>query len=324
MFGGAEFSQQDIFFFLIILVFMMIVLFVTRKLLKVSFPYFFMGLLGLVIGLSVGSLAATPLSKLPGNYGRWLPLFVDVFITVAFLDLFLNQSHSATVFFRRLIGKIMPEKEDDKGSPEIILDTSVIIDGRIEEITRSGFILGKIIVPQFILNELQNVADSDDTLKRSKGRKGIEVLDNLQHNQGIDIEIIDDLTNSREAVDSRLIKIARERKAKILTVDFNLNKIAKIQKVQVLNINELAEAIKPVLIPGENIVVKVIQQGKEPNQGVGYLTDGTMIVVEGGDKFIGREVECEVVRIFQTVAGKMIFVQPKKKFKIRKKYSKEW
>lgn len=312
MFNGTQFSGQDIFFFLIILVFMMIVLFVTRKLLKVSFPYFFMGLLGLIIGLAVGSLVATPLGKLPGNFGRFLPLIVDVFITVAFLDLFLNQSQAAAIFFRKLIGKIMPEKEDDD-RPEIILDTSVIIDGRIEEIVRSGFILGTIILPQFILNELQAVADSADTTKRTRGRKGIEVLDNIQNNPNIDIEITDELLNNREAVDSKLIKLAKLRHGKILTVDYNLNKIAKFQKVTVLNINELAEAIKPVLIPGENISVKIVQEGKEPNQGVGYLSDGTMIVVEGGDKYIGKELNCEVTRIYQTIAGKMIFVSPKKR-----------
>lgn len=312
MLNGTEISSQEMFFFLVILAFMMTVLFITRKLLKVSFPYFFMGLLGLIIGLAVGSLVATPLSKLPGNFGRWLPLIVDVFITVAFLDLFLNQSQAAAVFFRKIVGRIMPEKEN-YDVPEIILDTSVIIDGRIEEIVRSGFILGKIILPQFILNELQAVADSVDSAKRTRGRKGIEVLDNIQNDPNIDIEITDELLNNREAVDSKLIKLAKLRHGKILTVDYNLNKIAKFQKVTVLNINELAEAIKPVLIPGENITVKIVQEGKEPNQGVGYLSDGTMIVVEGGDKYIGRELNCEVTRIYQTVAGKMIFVSPKKR-----------
>lgn len=308
-------SQQDILLFIIILAFTIVILLVTRKLLKVSFPYFFMGLLGIVIGLAIGSLAATPLSRLPGNFGRWLPLIVDVFITVAILDLFLAQAQPTAHFFRRLFSKIGFDKEEKIGEkmPEIVLDTSVLIDGRIEEIARSGFILGKMLIPQFVLNELQLVADSEDPLKRAKGRKGLEVLDHIQHDQSILTEIIDEITHSRGAVDSKLIKVAKAHEAKILTVDYNLNKIAKIQSVDVLNINELSEAIKPVLIPGENIVVKVIQEGKEDGQGVGYLPDGTMIVVEGGDRFIGREVETEVVRIFQTVAGKMIFVQPKKK-----------
>jgi len=314
MFNWQQISLQDFLFLLIIIVFSVGILIVTRRLLKVSFPYFFMAMLGIILGLAIGSLAATPLAGLPSPYGKWLPIIVDIFITVAMLDLFLAQAKPASNFFHRILGRIGLEKSQENGEiKEIILDTSVLIDGRIEEIARSGFILGKMVILQFVLNELQSVADSEEPLKRAKGRKGLEVLDHLQHDQDVSTEIIDEMTNNREAVDSKLIKIAKNRKAKILTVDFNLNRIAKIQNVEVLNINELAEAIKPVLIPGENLVVKVIQAGKEPGQGVGYLADGTMIVVEGGDKFIGREVECEVVRIFQTVAGKMIFVQPKKR-----------
>lgn len=314
MFNIQGASVQDFLLLLIIIAFSAGILVISRRLLKVSFPYFFMGMLGLVLGLAVGSLAAGPLSGLPAPYGKWLPLVVDVFVTVAFLDLFIAQAPPAARFFARLMTRINPEKEGKSDLiSEIVLDTSVIIDGRIEEIARSGFILGKMLIPQFVLNELQAVADSDDPLKRAKGRKGLEVLDHIQHDQDILTEIIDEITSNREAVDSKLIKIAKLHNAKILTVDFNLNKIAKIQNVEVLNINELAEAIKPVLIPGENIIVKIIQEGKEPGQGVGYLADGTMIVVEGGDKFIGREVDCEVVRIFQTLAGKMIFVQPRKK-----------
>jgi len=315
MLNFNQISLQDFLFLVIIIVFSVGILIITRRLLKVSFPYFFMGMLGIILGLAIGSLAATPLAGLPSPYGKWLPIIVDIFITVAMLDLFLAQARPASNFFHRILSRIGLEKsqENEKGMIKIILDTSVLIDGRIEEIARSGFILGKMIIPQFILNELQSVADSEEPLKRAKGRKGLEVLDHLQHDQDVSTEIIDEITNSREAVDSKLIKVAKNHKAKILTVDFNLNRIAKIQNIEVLNINELAEAIKPVLIPGENLIVKIIQEGKEPGQGVGYLADGTMIVVEGGDKFIGREVDCEVVRIFQTVAGKMIFVQPKKR-----------
>ena len=307
-------SQQDILLFIIVLIITIIILFVTRKLLKVSFPYFFMGLLGLIIGLTIGSLVSMPLSRLPGNFGKWLPLIVDVFVTVAILDLFLAQAQATAKFFKKLVSKIgFDNEEATQDISEIILDTSVLIDGRIEEISRSGFIMGRLIIPQFVLNELQAVADSEDALKRAKGRKGLEVLDHIQHDKDVATKIVDELTMSREAVDSKLIKVAKAHKAKVLTVDYNLNKIAKIQSVDVLNINELAEAIKPVLIPGENVVVKVIQGGKEAGQGIGYLADGTMIVVENGEKYIGREIETEVVRIFQTVAGKMIFVSPIKK-----------
>lgn len=310
-------NSQDILLFTIILSFTIIVLFITRKLLKVSFPYFFMGLLGIILGLLIGSLIASPLAKLPGNFGRLLPIFVNVLITVAILDLFLAQAHSTAHFFKIIFSKIgfdvKENKNQEKIYTSIVLDTSVLIDSRIEEIARSGFILGKMLIPQFVLNELQAVADSEDPLKRAKGRKGLEALEHIQHDQEIITEIIDELTNNRGAVDSKLIKVAKNRGAKILTVDYNLNKIAKIQGVKVLNINELSEAIKPVLIPGENIVVKVIAEGKEAGQGIGYLPDGTMIVVENGSRYIGREVDSEVVRIFQTVAGKMIFVSPKKK-----------
>jgi uncharacterized protein YacL len=297
-----------------------VILIVTRKLLKVSFPYFFIGLLGLVIGLAVGSLAATPLSNLPGNYGRWLPLIVDAFITIAILDLFLAQAKPAADFFARIFSRFSDGNKENLPIHEIVVDTSALIDGRIEEISRTGFILGKLLIPQFVLNELQTVADSSEPLKRAKGRKGLETLDHIQHDHTIATEIIDELTHTKEPVDGKLIKIAKNRHAKVLTVDYNLNKVAKIQSIEVLNINELAESLKPMLIPGESLIVKVIQAGKESGQGIGYLPDGTMIVVEDGEKLIGQEIECEVVRIFQTVAGKMIFVQPKKKFNRSRKY----
>lgn len=317
MINYATLSSQDMFLFLVILIFAISMLFVTRKLLKVSSAYIFLGISGLIIGLAVGSLVISPLSKLPGNFGRYLPLIIDVFVTVAILDLFLAQARNAGYFFNKLVNKIGLEKTEksESSSVEIFLDTSILIDGRIEEIARSGFILAPMVVPQFILNELQAVSDSSDPLKRAKGRKGLEVLDHLQHHHEINLKIVDEMTHGRDAVDSRLIKIAKLHNGKILTVDYNLNRVAKIQDVKVLNINELSEAVKPVLIPGENTIVKVIQEGKEAGQGVGYLPDGTMIVVEGGAKYLGREVETEVVRIFQTVAGKMIFVQPKKNSK---------
>jgi uncharacterized protein YacL len=163
------------------------------------------------------------------------------------------------------------------------------------------------------LEELQKVADSDEPLKRAKGRRGLDSLDHIQTNPKLKFEIIEDYANSKEPVDLKLIKVAKKRNAKIITVDYNLNRVAKIHKVHVLNVNELAESLKPSLIPGEEIMVKVIQRGKETGQGVGYLPDGTMIVIEGGEKLVGKEINCEVTRIYHTVAGKMIFVQPKRK-----------
>jgi len=269
-----------------------------------------MGLVGVILGLLIGSLAASPLARLPGAYGTWVPMIVDVFVTVAVLDLFIAQARPASEFLRKVMNRFAFHEEISVCN--IVVDTSALIDGRLEQIARSGFILGKLLIPQFILNELQNIADSEDTLRRSKGRRGLDSLDEMQTNPKLKIEIIDDLDSSREMVDQKLIKTAKKRNAKIITADFNLNRIARIQKVDVLNVNELAESLKPSLIPGEDIRVKIIQKGKESGQGVGYLSDGTMIVVEGGERIVGQEVNCEVVRIFQTVAGKMIFVQPKK------------
>lgn len=309
-------SAQDFTFFLAILLIAVISLFLVRRLLKVSFPYFFIGLLGVIAGLILGSQAAKPFSQLPGNYGKWLPIIIDVFVTVGVLDLFLAQTKNANQFIERIFAKYQPDKMI-KNSKDIIVDTSILIDGRIFEIIRTGFINGKIIIPQFVLIELQNIADSEDSLRRTKGRRGLDVLDRMQHDQDFNLEIIDELTNSKEPVDQRLIRVAKLRNAKIFTADYNLNKIATIQKIEVLNINELIEAIKPVLNPGDDIVVKVTQEGKEPDQGVGYLSDGTMIVIEGGLKYLNKDIHCQVSRIYQTLAGKMIFAQPKKRTRIR-------
>ncbi|MEK7142997.1 MAG: PIN domain-containing protein [Patescibacteria group bacterium] len=310
MFNFTEIEPSNVTIFFIVLAIALIVLFLTRKLLKISFPYFFMGLVGLILGLLIGSLVANPLSKLPGPYGVWMPMIADVFITVAILDLFIAQAKPASEFFQKVTARILGQRPE-KTENAVVVDTSSLIDGRLEQIALTGFITAKILIPQFVLNELQKVADSEDPLRRAKGRRGLESLDRMQHNPQIPLEIIDDLDSSREEVDLKLIKTAKKRRAKIITVDYNLNRVAKIQKVEVLNVNELAESLKPNLIPGEDLLVKVIQKGKEAGQGVGYLPDGTMIVVEGGEKFVGKEINCEVVRIYHTVAGKMIFVQPK-------------
>lgn len=307
----ASFNGQDFILFSAILFIAVISLFVVRRLLKVSFPYFFIGLLGLITGLALGSLAAQPFTKLPGNFGRWLPIIVDVFVAIGVLDLFLGQAHTANTFFERIFSR--PHDKETKISEEIIVDTSVLIDGRIREILRTGFLMGRIIIPHFVLNELQRIADSEDSIRRAKGRKGLDVLDRMQHDSETKLEIIDDLISARDPVDQKLVRVAKSRHAKLFTADYNLNKIAKIQNIEVLNINELIEAIRPVLIPGDELMVKVIQEGKEPSQGVGYLPDGTMIIVEEGNKYMGREIHAEVVRIYQTIAGKMIFVEPRKR-----------
>lgn len=195
----------------------------------------------------------------------------------------------------------------------MILDTSAIIDGRIAEIAKTGFLDGTLLVPKFILGELQHIADSADPIRRSRGRRGFEVIEELG-NIGGDLKLeVSDLDFPRiKKADDKLLQIGKKLKAKVVTTDYNLNKVGKLSGVRILNVNELANSIKTVLIPGEKISVKVMQVGKEQGQGVGYLPDGTMIVVEGGSKMLGQVVETEVSRVFQTVAGRMIFVKPKK------------
>ena len=190
-----------------------------------------------------------------------------------------------------------------------LVDTSVIIDGRIADIARAGFAPGKLLIPRFVLAELQLIADSGDAMKRSRGRRGLEML-NTMRQSGVDMEIIEyDYDDIRE-VDAKLVRLGRHLNVSVLTTDYNLNRVASIEGVRVLNINELANAVRPVVVPGEYMMVKIVQPGKEKSQGVGYLADGTMIVVDNGDKLMGQEVECEITRVFQTVAGKMLFAAP--------------
>lgn len=195
----------------------------------------------------------------------------------------------------------------------LILDTSAIIDGRIAEIAKTGFLDGTLLVPKFILGELQHIADSADPLRRGRGRRGFEVIEDLGKIGGdLKLEISDlDFPRVKKA-DDKLLQIGKKLKAKVVTTDYNLNKVGKLSGVKILNVNELANSIKSVLLPGETISVKVMQMGKEREQGVGYLPDGTMIVVEGGSKLIGQTIQTEVSRVFQTVAGRMVFVKPTK------------
>ncbi len=192
-----------------------------------------------------------------------------------------------------------------------ILDTSVIIDGRILDIFKTGFIEGEIVIPMFVLEELRHIADSSDDLKRNRGRRGLDILNEIQENKMITVDIVDkDYKNIKE-VDSKLIKLAGELQGVLVTNDYNLNKVASFQKMTVLNINELANAIRPVVLPGENMHVLVVKEGKEDSQGIGYLNDGTMIVVEGGKKYVGESIDIVVTTVLQTAAGRMIFSKVK-------------
>src|SRR3989304_448617 len=293
---------------------------IISKLLRLSTNILFIGIFGTIVGLLIGSLASIPLSKLPGDFGVWIPIVVTALSVFGMLTLFLSKKTLILRTFEgigkifRLLASLNPiqsgtkEKETDYG---ILIDTSAIIDGRIFDIVNTGFIFEDIFVPRFILEELQSVADSEDSLKRSRGRKGLEVLNNLKKKSKVKI-LDEDIEIVRE-VDAKLVKLAKKKGYRLMTTDYNLNKVARIEGVEVLNINELANSLKPYVLPGEELLVKVVQMGKERDQGVGYLPDGTMVVVEGGDKLLGKEVVTEIKRIFQTEAGKMFFAVPKEK-----------
>ena len=208
--------------------------------------------------------------------------------------------------FNIIIPYVRLSRQDESESM-IVIDTSVIIDGRITDICKTKFIEGKLIVPRFVLKELQQIADSSDPIKRQRGRRGLEVLNTIQKDLGMHLTIHEEDFPDVPEVDAKLVKLAKLLGAMVLTVDFNLNRVATIQNVRVLNINELANALKPVVFPGETMELKLIKEGKEHNQAIGYLEDGTMVVVEEGRRLIGQTVKVAVTSVLQTQAGKMIF-----------------
>ena len=208
--------------------------------------------------------------------------------------------------------KKIAEAEAKKSEANMkVLDTSVIIDGRIADICQTGFLEGTIVIPQFVLEELQHIADSSDVLKRNRGRRGLDILNRIQKELSIKVEIYEGDFEDIQEVDSKLVKLAKMINATVVTNDFNLNKVCELQNVNVLNINDLANAVKPVVLPGEEMVVQVIKDGKEQNQGVAYLDDGTMIVIEEGRNYIGKTINVLVTSVLQTSAGRMIFAKPK-------------
>ena len=210
--------------------------------------------------------------------------------------------------FNIIIPYVRLSRQDESESM-IVIDTSVIIDGRITDICKTKFLEGKLIVPRFVLKELQHIADSSDPIKRQRGRRGLEVLNTIQKDLGVHLTIHEEDFPDVPEVDAKLVKLAKLLGAMVLTVDFNLNRVATIQNVRVLNINELANALKPVVFPGETMEIKLIKEGKEHNQAIGYLEDGTMVVVEEGRKFIGQTMKVAVTSVLQTQAGRMIFTK---------------
>ena len=275
-------------------------------------------ILGLVIGLIFAALLAFPLSLLPSPLGKVLP-FVGVIIFcyfgVAVFVMRQNDLFSTFNLFSQRGGstdraQAAPGASNWNEGRTILLDTSVIIDGRIGDIARTGFLAGTLLIPRFVLNELQYIADSSDGLRRQRGRRGMEVLSQLQKEPAIPVRISDiDVEGVRE-VDDKLVVLARQLRCPILTNDYNLNRVAELQGVMILNVNELANAVKSVLLPGETLSIRVIQDGKELGQGVGYMDDGTMVVIENGRDYMNRETLVTVTKVLQTAAGRMIFGRP--------------
>ncbi len=270
---------------------------------------------GLLLGLLMGLLLGLPLSALPAPAGMWLPLEVSIFLGLGMMGVTVAKRHDLSLaveamgFFRRRDRDA--EADAEHPLPHIVVDTSVLIDGRVGEIVDSGFLYGTLVVPQFVLVELQQIADSPDTLRRNRGRRGLDILGRMQKDSLTPVLVVADDVPDVKEVDAKLVAMARARSRTILTNDFNLNKVAELQGIRVLNINSLANSIKPAVLPGEQLRVRVIQEGKEAGQGVGFLDDGTMIVVEGGSRYIDRDLDLTVTRVLQTVAGRMIFAQPR-------------
>lgn len=292
-----------------------VAIYAAIKLTQLTFQKLILVVVGLIVGCSIGALLSVPLNKLPGIYGNVLPTVVTAIVVIAFVTVALIQYKAIEPLLPKLLRsttkKVAKSSDTATASNRILVDTSAIIDGRIADIVKTGFVPGKLLVPRFVLAELQNIADSDDAMRRSRGRRGLEVLNMLRQNELVEVDIVEEDPANVKEVDHKLVYLAKKHHTNILTTDYNLNRVATIESVHVLNINELANAIRAVVLPGEELAVKVVQAGKEKNQGVGYLPDGTMIVVENGDKLIGQEITTEVTRIFQTVAGKMIFAAQK-------------
>ncbi|UCE79282.1 MAG: PIN domain-containing protein [Nitrospiraceae bacterium] len=276
---------------------------------KVDFGTIAGGILGLSLGLLFASLILVPISFLISENTLAVSFALKGMFGYGGLIIGLRRGRGFTLqgLFRLVRGNTY---EDNLK----ILDTSVIIDGRIADVCETGFIEGTFVLPQFILQELQYIADSQDSIKRTRGRRGLDVLHRIQKMSNITVQIVEQDFPKIKEVDSKLVALAKIMNAKIITNDFNLNKVAQLQGVSVLNLNELANSVKPVVLPGETMKIYVLKEGKEYNQGVAYLDDGTMVVIENGRKLIGKTIEVAVTSVLQTTAGRMIFSKAKEEF----------
>jgi len=288
------------------LLLVLLIVFVEDKIRKIPLWSIVGGVTGLIIGIFIALMLAYILHLVVGTLDNqkiitWLFLFLFSAIVYLGLGIGSKKFNESKLFYFF----IPPEKASNKK----LLDTSVIIDGRIVDICKAGFLEGKLLLPKFVIDELHYIADSSETLRRSRGRRGLDILNLMKSEKTINMEIIEDDPHGVKGVDRKLIALAKLLNAQIITNDFNLNKVAALQEVKVLNLNELANTLKPVVLPGETIKVQISKEGKESEQGVGYLDDGTMIVVEHGSDLIGMTLEVIVTSVLQTSAGRMIFAE---------------
>ena len=283
-----------------------------RAVTELSTAEFVTAIIGLFLGLLLGLLVGLPLSNLPDPIGTVAPLGISVFLGLAMVGLTVAKRHDL-ISAAESMGIIRHAQTGGDGGnvPRILVDTSAIIDGRIADIADSGFLYGILEVPRFVLDEVQRLADSSDSMRRTRGRRGLEILARMRKEGNTPVQVIDEDAPGTPEVDSKLVALAKRNGRAVLTNDLNLNRIADLQGVRVLNVNSLANAVKPALLPGEDLRIRVIQPGKDAGQGVGYLDDGTMVVVEGGAKSIDTEVDVTVTRVLQTVAGRMVFAHPR-------------
>jgi uncharacterized protein YacL len=261
---------------------------------------------GLILGLIMAKLVCDAFTL--ATISERLLSNIRVILTILFCYLGMVIGLRGKDEFNIIIPYVRLRRQD-QGEELTVVDTSAIIDGRILDVLKTKFIEGKIIIPRFVLKELQQIADSTDPIKRQRGRRGLEILNVIQKETGINLSLHDEEFPETKEVDAKLVKLAKLLEAKIMTVDFNLNHVASLQGIKVLNINELTNALKPVVFPGEQMQIKLLKEGKEYNQAVGYLDDGTMVVVEEARRLIGQEVKVVVTSVLQTPAGRMIFTK---------------
>ncbi|QKS69675.1 PIN/TRAM domain-containing protein [Paenalkalicoccus suaedae] len=292
--------------------------YVEESLVKLPVMDLLFGTVGLVLGLSLAFLINVALNSIEITFvNAVLPILVSLLFGYLGFQVGYKKRDEMLALFPSFgkssakQDKVENTNERDEHLKIKILDTSVIIDGRIADICQTGFIEGTLLIPEFVLEELQHIADSSDVLKRNRGRRGLDILNKIQKELDVNVEIYEGDFEDIQEVDSKLVKLAKVLNGYVVTNDFNLNKVCDLQGVAVLNINDLANAVKPVVLPGEEMAVQMIKDGKEQNQGIAYLDDGTMIVVEDGRNYIGKTIEVVVTSVLQTSAGRMIFAKPK-------------